>query len=93
MLTNFFSILISYSPGNIASLMAIEMLQYTITIVPQNGYAITDLNVLLDTFQSGSGQICIAQVDAGHINGVIFNNTLHTVDPQIFQQLCNLILN
>jgi hypothetical protein len=103
MLTNFISI-ITFDPANLSTLMNIEMLQYTVTAVPSNGYAITDLNSLLIAIIHDSGQLCIAQVTDGgqingviagraHINGVIVNNILHTVEPQITQQFCSMILN
>ena len=102
MIANFNSI-ITFDPANISTLMTIEMLQYTVTAVPNNGYAITDLNGLLGAIIHDSGQLCIAHVTGGgqingviagggHINGVIVNNILHTVEPQITQQFCSMIL-
>jgi hypothetical protein len=87
-----YSNLIVFDPANIASLMNIEMLQYQVNVVPNNGYAITDLAVLLGMVLFRSGILCIAPVNGGHINGIIVNNILHTVDPNLISSICYIFL-
>jgi hypothetical protein len=92
MLHNFISF-ISFNPANIASLMTFEMLQYQVNVVPNNGYAITELAVLLEKILNNSGILCIAQVDGGgYINGILVNNILQTLDPNLITPFCSIFL-
>ena len=79
-------------PANIATYMTIEMLQHLVNVVPNNGYAITNLNVLLGMVLINSGTLCIAKVNGGYINGIIVNSFFHTVDPNLINPFCNTFL-
>ena len=86
--------LIVFDPANIASLMNIEMLQYQVNVVPDNGYDITDLPVLLGMILYKNGMLCIAQGGVNEqINGIIVNNLIHTLDPNLISSICSIFLN
>jgi hypothetical protein len=86
------SFLIPFNPTSIVSLSTFEMLQYHINIVPNNGYDITDLAVLLGMILYRSGYFCIVNINGGNICGIIVNNTIHSVDPNIIISILNIFL-
>lgn len=83
----------AFDPADIVSLSTFEMLQYHINIIPNNGYAITDLAVLLGMILFRSGLFCIVEVNGGYINGILVNNMLHTVDPNIIFNILSIFLD
>jgi len=84
--------LIILNPANIAALSNFELLQYHVSVVPNNGYAVTDLAVLLGMILFKSGKLCYAKVGGGWISGIIVNNILHTLDPNLISPLCTIFL-
>lgn len=84
---------IAFDTTNIASLMNIEILQSYVNVVPDNGYAITDLTVLLGLLYFRTGVLCVAQVvEGGYINGMLIDGVLHTLDPNLISILCSIFL-